>query len=438
MLDMVGMTPRDFMGKTAREVFPPDLAAIYERDDQTVIHSKEPLSIPEEEIEIQPGKRVPHSTRKVPVTGEHGEIIGVIGLSVDITEQIAARKTIEESREKYYSLFELGMEAIFLADIPSGAILEANSAASEMYGYSHEELLGMTLPDLLHEREEIRELFRDHSKVYISIPIRNHARKDGTIFPVEIVGRFFERNGKTVIVAAIRDITARIRDQEALRKATEKINLFNYLTRTTMHNQLFIIRGYLSLASDFAGEGEAKEFIVQSRTGLEAIERLILFMKNYQDLGLKPAVWLNTREVFLYAISHLDMTGITRNIDVSGLSVYADPFLEKVFEHLVENSLSHGGMVTNISLRYERSGEDLILWYEDDGTGILDERKNRIFDLNLEEKTGIGLILVREILGITGISITEEGNYGSGARFLLRVPKGGFRFDPGDTRDLLT
>ncbi|MDD1724110.1 MAG: PAS domain S-box protein [Methanospirillum sp.] len=432
MLDTVGMTSRDFTGKTDADIFPPDLAEKYAEDDQRVITSKEPLYIPEEEIEIRHGVRVPHSTRKVPVTGEHGEVTGVIGLSVDISEQIATRKAVEESREKYYSLFELGWEAIFLVETHSGAILEANSAASDMYGYSHEELLGMTLSELSPEQDKPTAFLQDHPEGFFSIPVRNHVRRDGSRFPVEIVGRFFEWSNKKVGVAAIRDISGRIRDQEALRKATEKINLFNYLTRTTINNQLFILRGYLGLAADLAGEGETKDFIMQSRTILDSIERLMLFMKNYQDLGLKPAIWLNTREVFLYAVSHLDMTGITRNVDVPGLYIYADPFLEKVFEHLVENSLSHGGKVTTITLRYECSGEDLILWYEDDGTGIPDERKDSIFDLNIKEKRGIGLILVREILGITGISIREEGIYGSGARFLLRVPKGGFRFDTGD------
>ena len=53
--------------------------------------------------------------------------------------------------------------------------------------------------------------------------------------------------------------------------------------------------------------------------------------------------------------------------------------------------------------------------------------------MNLVGKAGIGLILVREILAITGISITETGEYGTGARFVMRVPKGNYRFESGIT-----
>jgi hypothetical protein len=133
------------------------------------------------------------------------------------------------------------------------------------------------------------------------------------------VGRFFEWNGKWVFVAAIRDITERIRDQKALQKATEKINLFNYLTRTTINNQLFILRGYLDFAIDVVQNADAEKYLERSRNAVRAIDRLVIFMKYYQDLGLKPAVWQNVEEVFIYAISHVSMAGITRELAVPGL-----------------------------------------------------------------------------------------------------------------------
>jgi len=242
--------------------------------------------------------------------------------------------------------------------------------------------------------------------------------------------RFFEWRGSPVLVASIRDISERIRDQNALKKATEKINLFNHLTRTTLNNQIFILRGYLEFASEMIEDTKAQSYIDKSGTAVRSLDRMVVFMKNYQDLGLKPAIWQNVEEVFIYAISHLSMGGISRDINLSGLSMYADPFLEKVFQHLVENSIIHGGDVTRVSLTCEPDGEELLLIYEDNGCGIHADNKEQIFSSNFDGRPGIGLILVREILAITGITITEGGEYGKGAKFVMRVPHSGFRFKP--------
>ncbi len=60
--------------------------------------------------------------------------------------------------------------------------------------------------------------------------------------------------------------------------------------------------------------------------------------------------------------------------------------------------------------------------------GIPAEVKDRISDRGFGENTGLGLFLVREILSISGINISENGDAGSGARFTITVPRGTYRF----------
>ena len=60
--------------------------------------------------------------------------------------------------------------------------------------------------------------------------------------------------------------------------------------------------------------------------------------------------------------------------------------------------------------------------------GITDEDKKRLFTRGFRKNTGLGLFLSREILAITGITITENGTTGKGARFEIAVPKGARRF----------
>ncbi|MCX6693494.1 MAG: hypothetical protein NT074_02940 [Methanomicrobiales archaeon] len=74
-------------------------------------------------------------------------------------------------------------------------------------------------------------------------------------------------------------------------------------------------------------------------------------------------------------------------------------------------------------------GQDtLAIVYEDDGIGVHETDKERIFEKGFGNNTGLGLFLSREILAITGLSIKESGVYCKGVRFEILVPKGKFRF----------
>jgi len=73
------------------------------------------------------------------------------------------------------------------------------------------------------------------------------------------------------------------------------------------------------------------------------------------------------------------------------------------------------------------SGDDHLIVCEDDGEGIPVEEREKVFEWGFGKNTGLGLFLSREILDITGITIKETGEPGTGARFELTVPKGAWR-----------
>ena len=152
----------------------------------------------------------------------------ILSMFYDITEQTKAQQALQENEEKYRQLFEAESDAIFLIDNESGNILDVNAAATTLYGYSKEDLLKKTNSDLSAEPERTRKVTQntpiDKNQV-ISIPIRFHKKKNGTIFPVEITGRFFEWRGRPVHIAAIRDITERKKVEEALKTSEERFRL---------------------------------------------------------------------------------------------------------------------------------------------------------------------------------------------------------------------
>jgi len=78
---------------------------------------------------------------------------------------------------------------------------------------------------------------------------------------------------------------------------------------------------------------------------------------------------------------------------------------------------------------------NLTLLYQDDGEGVAENEKEKIFQKGFGRNTGLGLFLCREILGITGMTIRETGVPSKGACFAITAPPDGFR-KPGAGRDL--
>ena len=131
----------------------------------------------------------------------------------DISERKLAEQSLKDSEERYRQLFELESDAHLLIDDDDYAILEANEAAVELYGYSRGELLGLTILDLSNEPELTRAVNRLPT---MEVSLRWHRKKDGSIFPIEGRSRKFDWKGRPVHVVALRDISERKRTEESL------------------------------------------------------------------------------------------------------------------------------------------------------------------------------------------------------------------------------
>jgi signal transduction histidine kinase len=111
----------------------------------------------------------------------------------------------------------------------------------------------------------------------------------------------------------------------------------------------------------------------------------------------------------------------------AGLELFADPLIVRVVYNIMENAVRYGGRITTIRFFLDFRNGNQIVVCEDDGVGIPEADKKKIFERGFGKNTGLGLFLAREILSITGISIAETGAPGSGARFEMVIPHGAFR-----------
>jgi len=146
--------------------------------------------------------------------------------------------TLRESGEKYSTLIELIDVGIQIETV-EGRILECNTAAAKIYGYTKDEMIGLTLTDLVPEEfaQRLPRVITDkETSNGIFLP-RISKKKDGTIFPTEIATKIINIAGKPRLIAFIRDITKRKEAEKKLRKARKMFaNLFNSSPEATLYH----------------------------------------------------------------------------------------------------------------------------------------------------------------------------------------------------------
>ena len=227
------------------------------------------------------------------------------------------------------------------------------------------------------------------------------------------------------------------RYHEALQEANRKLKLLSSITRHDIQNQITALSGYVHLLREgIPRDPAAERYIDRIGEVAETIKRQLAFARDYQEMGVKAPEWQRVSEAVRRAAAaspaEISRGQVRLEVETETVEVFADPMLEKVFCNLLENSLRHGGGVTGVRVSFferERGVEaEGVIAVEDDGLGIPAGMKARIFDQAFGRHTGYGLFLSQEILGITGMTITETGEEGRGARFEISVPRENYRW----------
>jgi PAS domain S-box-containing protein len=349
----------------------------------------------------------------------------ILGIARDITERRKAEEAIRVSDARFRALFEANGDTTWVIDQETGRFIDANPAATRMYGYTHEEIVHLDVRDISAEPEKTWGAIHP---VQGFVPLRYHKRKDGTVFPAEITANTFVLDGRTIIIGTARDISERLRTEEALRETNRKLNLLSGITRHDITNQLLILNGYLSLIERRGADPVRGEQIYKAKATADRIERMIQFTRTYEDIGLKDPLWHDLWALVASGQSEVQLGSLTVINAVSPRTqVLADPLITKVISNLIDNAKRHGEWVTTVRFSTSERDGDLALVCEDDGCGVPDEEKERIFERGFGKNTGLGLFLSKEVLAITRIAIRECGEPGKGARFEIRVPKGSYR-----------
>jgi K+-sensing histidine kinase KdpD len=149
----------------------------------------------------------------------------------------------------------------------------------------------------------------------------------------------------------------------------------------------------------------------------------VKFTGDYQKVGVKSPQWQDIHTLVEAAANEVLPISIqVSNTIPAGTEIYADPLIGKVFSNLIENTVKYGEKATTIRFSIHPGSTGSLIVCEDDGVGIPEGKKEKLFSYEHGMSNGLGLFLAREILAITAITLRETGTPGSGARFEIHCP----------------
>jgi len=382
-----------------------------------------------------------------PILDETRTLVGAVHSIRDITDRKRAEEALRESEERYRNVVEDQTEFI-CRFLPDGTHIFANDAYCRYFNMRREEIVGHKFRPALHpeDRDTVKHLFGTLTPTHPVVNINQRIiMPDGSLKWQQWSDRaIFDPNGRVIEYQSVgRDITEQkilekemeYHEQElgkfstSLAVANKKLSLLSSITRHDILNQLMALKGYLYLSNEMIDNPTILSGYIQKEEQVaDAIENQIKFTKDYQELGVAEPEWQNMNASIKKAVTGLPMRDVHVEVDPKNPAIFADRLFEKVFYNLIDNALRYGGAaMKTIRISSQEIDTCLLIVCEDDGVGISEEDKKRLFTRGFGKNTGLGLFLSREILSITGITIAENGIPGKGARFEIHVPAGLWR-----------
>ncbi|MDD4126905.1 MAG: MASE3 domain-containing protein [Methanomicrobium sp.] len=445
---LLGAQESGVLGKTDYDFVDKEIADYFRKYDNIAIEAEKPVINEEWVTYADDGHKAYLETIKTPMTDSDGKLLGVLGIGRDITR----RKEMEDNlRKKATELKKFSRDlSVIIDNAPAmiwykdtdNNIIRINPKAAETTGLSVKEIGGKNTRDLFPSYAE--KYYNDDLKV-----IRSKKPKLGIIEQmITAAGEnlwvstdkipLMDENGDVYgLLAFVTDITGQKKTQDALKEVNRKLNLLSSITRHDILNQITGAAGYLEIIgmNDEIPKGsKAEEHIQKISEAVGTIEKQINFTGYYKDLGEQEPRWFDVGRTIDRVREDLDSDRVELKNNVSDIKIFADPLFEKVIYNLIDNAVKHGDKITEISFYTEEKPGELIIICEDDGVGIPDEYKEKIFRREYYKNSGLGLFLSREILAINDLTITGTGTLGEGARFELHFSEDKFRSN-GDAKN---
>jgi PAS domain S-box-containing protein len=377
-----------------------------------------------------------------------GTLLGFSEFSHDLSES-------KESAARYRGLLEAAPDAMVVVN-QRGEIVLLNVQAEKQFGYHRDELVGRKVKSIIPEGFAER-LIADGTRTAADALAQQMGmgielsgrRKDGSVFPVEIMLSALEGPEGLVVTAAIRNVTERKRVErllaekiEALKHSNDELEQFAYVASHDLQEPLRMVASYMQLlAKRYKGhlDSDADEFIAFAVDGTRRMKVLIEALRAYSRVGMtgKATSEMSSNQALEEALGNLRsaILGSNAMVTYDALpSVTMDHIqLVQVFQNLVGNAIKfRSTAVPHVHVSATKNGNaEWVFAVRDNGVGIGAQYLEKIFvifqRLHGREEfdgIGIGLAICKKIVERQGGRIWVESQPTRGSTFYFALRQG--------------
>lgn len=420
--------------------------------DMDVIQNGTPMYDDETTYVNSQGQVIWLRVTKIPLKEQDGQVVGIVGFSHDITNDVESGRALKESEEKYRTLFASIPDGVYRST-PDGRFVEANPALVKILGYDNlEELMAIDIKkDLYFDIQDRESAILLEMKEEMAIyPLR---KKDGTKIWVEDHGWLATDDNGAVLFneGVLRDVTERYKFQLQLEQFANELKLAN-----ETKDKLFSIIAH-DLLSPFNAMLGFTELLGNNLEDLspddraELIRRLHTTAKNTYTLLEKLLTWSRSqRGKILVHKEHFQLFSIVgeirkslievaaakeisiKNNVVQQFEIFGDPSMINVIVYnLVANAIKFSYKRGIVNISAHKAEKEFIISVSDNGVGMSSDKVEALFSSVLsqstpgtanEKGTGLGLIICKEFVEKQGGKIWIDSRPGHGSVFSFSLP----------------
>ena len=444
--------PEQIIGRTDFDLFPKEEAELTFKDEQLLIEGGCPLVNQIEEHTFGAEKRWSAVT-KVPLKTNDGYIVGLIGISRDITNLKRAEEELKRSRAFLNSVIENLPITVFIKRASDLKFVLWNKAGEELTGRSAAEYLGKSDYDFFSKEEadsytaRDRETLRAGKLVEIPEEIMSTPHKGARVLHTKKIPVCDEQGKPEFLLGISQDVTDRKAAEEKLQKFAAQLEQnnrelqdFAYVASHDLQEPLRKVRAFgdrlktkygATLADD--GRDYLERILNAARRMQTLIEDLLAFSR--VTTRAQPFVQVDLNKVAREVVSDLEVRieQAHGKVEFGELPVIeADSTqMRQLLQNLIGNALKfhRADQPPAVKVRAEMAQRFFKLTVEDNGIGFEEKYLDRIFTVFQRlhgrgeyEGTGVGLAICRKIALRHGGEITARSQPGAGATFIVTLP----------------
>lgn len=445
---LFGKEKNELLGKTDYEVLPRDAAEEFREGDRDVLNQGSHIEL-DNEVTVNAKRRF-LNTVKYPVKDQSGKVNVVCSIMADVTPQREAQAELLRTQEYLQNILDNSPALIITTDLES-KIVSFNKGAEACLGYSAEDVIGRDAADFYEDPDERHSLLR---RVIQSGAARDHQtkllHKDGYGVPVSItLSQLRNTEGEMIGTVGIsKDISHRkvLMDQIIQSERMAAVGRLAAGVAHEINNPLAVISeiaGYLhDIASGGPGSDEADlmdELLIglpkiekQVRRGRSITSRLLSLARKTEARVTSTAIDTALDEILPFLEKEARMNNIhIHRLCAGPLSpVYIEEIqLQEVFINLIQNAIQAvaSRKKGNVWIDCSQDGKKVVVSIRDDGPGISDDVRDRLFDPFVTTKpmgqgTGLGLSICYGIVKRYDGEIRVYSEEEQGATFEVILP----------------